>query len=81
MKKVILYGSFARGTQHKDSDIDVAIVLEKPPADFLKTESEAYRLCRDIDLRIEPVIVDDENDPGGFYDDISRYGMVIYSAS
>jgi predicted nucleotidyltransferase len=27
LKKVILYGSYARGEQNKDSDIDLAIVL------------------------------------------------------
>ena len=79
LKRVILFGSFARGTQRPDSDIDVAVVLESQPADFLDAETELFKLCRDIDLRIEPVIVEDESDPSGFYEDISRYGMVIYS--
>jgi predicted nucleotidyltransferase len=42
VKRVILFGSFARGTQHPDSDIDVAIVMDKPPADILSTETELF---------------------------------------
>lgn len=79
VKRVILYGSFARGTQRPDSDIDVAVVLSTPPEDFLKAETELFRLCRDIDLRLEPVIVDEEHDPSGFYQDILRHGMLVYS--
>ena len=29
LKKVILYGSFAKGTQHEWSDIDVALVADE----------------------------------------------------
>jgi len=32
----------------------------------------------DIDVRIEPVIVDEDHDPSGFYEEILRYGTVIY---
>jgi predicted nucleotidyltransferase len=81
VKQVILYGSFARGTQHQDSDIDVAVILEKQPNDILEAETELYKLCRDIDLRIEPIIVEDEPDPSGFYEDISSYGKMIFSAT
>jgi uncharacterized protein len=81
VKRVILFGSFARGTQRPDSDIDVAVILKKSPADFLDAETQLFTLCRNIDLRIEPKIVEDENDPSGFYEDISRYGLVIFNAA
>jgi predicted nucleotidyltransferase len=79
IKRVILYGSFARGTQRSDSDIDVAVLLKIPPEDFLSAETEMFKLCREIDLRIEPKLIDDEYDPSGFYEDISKYGTVVFS--
>lgn len=78
VKRIILFGSFARGSQHPDSDIDVAVILQKPPLDFLEAETELYKLCRDIDLRIEPIIVEEEPDLSGFYEDISKYGMIVF---
>lgn len=79
VKRVILYGSFARGTQRPDSDIDVAVVFESLPVDILGTETELFKMRRDIDLRIEPIIVEEEPDLSGFYEEISRYGTVIYN--
>jgi predicted nucleotidyltransferase len=78
VKRVILFGSYARGTQHLHSDIDVAVVLKEQPKDFLDAETELFSLCRDIDIRIEPVIVDEQDDPGGFYEEISSYGTEVY---
>jgi hypothetical protein len=36
VKRVIPYGSYARGAERPDSDIDVAIVLSRPPTDHLE---------------------------------------------
>jgi predicted nucleotidyltransferase len=81
VKRVILYGSFARGSQRPESDIDVAVVLTSPPPNMLEAEAELFRMRRDIDLRIEPTIVEEEPDLSGFYEDISRYGTVVFSAT
>lgn len=81
VKQVILFGSFARGTQRPDSDIDVAVILKKQPVDFLEAETELFKLCRNIDLRIEPVIVEEKPDLSGFYEDISKYGRIIYRSA
>jgi uncharacterized protein len=81
VKRILLYGSFARGTARPDSDIDVAVVLDGEPADVLQTEAELCRLGMDVDVRIEPIIVNELHDPSGFYEEISRYGTVVYSAA
>ncbi len=52
-KKLILFGSYAKGNFHRDSDIDIAVVFD----DFdnvLHMQWELMRLRRDIDSRIEP---------------------------
>jgi predicted nucleotidyltransferase len=79
VKRIFLYGSHARGTSTPDSDIDVAVVLRNEPRDILQAEADLYRIGMDIDVRIEPIIVDEEHDPSGFYEDISSTGTVVYS--
>jgi len=53
IQSALLFGSYARGTNHEDSDIDIAIVL-KHVNDIIDTQIELMKLRRKIDLRIEP---------------------------
>ena len=53
VEKAILFGSFAKGTNHIDSDIDVAIVI-KNISDIIDTQIELMKLRGNDDLRIEP---------------------------
>jgi len=78
VKTVMLFGSYARGCQKPDSDIDVAVVLKEEPENVLATEAELYKLRRSIDLRIEPRLVDDTRDPSGFWQEILKYGRIVY---
>jgi len=80
VKKVILYGSHASGKGRKDSDIDVAVVVRRIEGDLLLSEKELFRLRRDIEPMIEPVLLEEDNDPSGFLAEILRTGEVIYSA-
>jgi predicted nucleotidyltransferase len=79
VKKIILYGSYAKGTPREDSDIDVAVVLESVDDDFLKSEAKLFQLKRDIDPRIEPVLLEEKNDISGFLEEILKIGEIIYS--
>ncbi|MBW2609533.1 MAG: nucleotidyltransferase domain-containing protein [Deltaproteobacteria bacterium] len=80
VKKVILYGSHAKENAGKDSDIDVAVVLDSIEDDYLSTGALLFKLSRDIDLRIEPVLVEQGDDVSGFLDEITKTGEVVYSA-
>ena len=80
VKMVILYGSYARGTAGEDSDIDVAVVLDSIKEDFLMLETRLYRLRRDIDERIEPILLEEKDDKSGFLEEILKTGEIIYSA-
>ena len=53
LKKSYLFGSYAKGNQHEDSDIDIAVVLENTN-DFYTNQMLLMKLRRNIDLRIEP---------------------------
>lgn len=77
-KMIILYGSYARGTAHESSDIDVAVVYDKIGEDYWAKFHELYKLRRTIDSRIEPVLLEQENDESGFFEDILKTGTIIY---
>ena len=53
VRKAYIFGSFAKGTQREDSDIDIAVVLGHMD-DFFEVQIELFRRRRKIDLRIEP---------------------------
>lgn len=51
---IYLYGSYAKNTYHKDSDIDLAIFWDKDDIDGFDEDVRLMHLRWDIDLRIEP---------------------------
>jgi predicted nucleotidyltransferase len=53
VKNVYLFGSYAKGHNHSDSDIDIAVVVADR-GDFFTIQMQLMRLRRKIDLRIEP---------------------------
>lgn len=79
-KMVVLYGSYAKGTAHEDSDIDIAVICDSLGDDFLKKSQQLFKLRRGIDSRIEPVLLEQGNDISGFCEEILKIGKVIYSA-
>jgi predicted nucleotidyltransferase len=77
---VVLYGSHARGTAGKSSDIDIAVVVDKFDGDYLKTSAELFNLVRTINNRIEPVLLCRKNDKSGFLENVLKYGKIIYKS-
>ncbi len=77
IKKVFLFGSYAKGTSNEDSDIDVAIVVANIEDDYFKTTPLLWKLRREIDDRIEPIIFEYNNDKSGFLKEIEKYGIEI----
>ncbi len=53
IRQAILFGSFAKGTNHEDSDIEIAIVVNNA-FDIIYAQIDLMKLRRKIDLRIEP---------------------------
>lgn len=80
VQKIILFGSQAKGTAHEDSDIDVAVIFKSIDGDYLETAVRLFQLRRNIDSRIEPVIFEENHDPGGFLEEITKTGTVIFSS-
>jgi predicted nucleotidyltransferase len=79
-KMVVLYGSYAKGTADEDSDIDIAVICDSLGDDFLEKSHQLFKLRRGIDSRIEPVLIQQENDKSGFCEEVLKTGRIIYSA-
>jgi predicted nucleotidyltransferase len=77
LKALYLYGSYSRGNQHEDSDIDVAVVVNSFSGNYLKNLSFLWGLRQQIDTRIEPVFLITGKDPAGFLDEIYATGIEI----
>lgn len=81
---LVLFGSYARGTNHKDSDIDLAIVSSNLPKGILNDNTRNVLIkLHDIDLQFEPHFYRTEKwenpEKDSFIDYIKKYGEVIYS--
>ncbi|MFA6570261.1 MAG: nucleotidyltransferase domain-containing protein [Bacteroidota bacterium] len=79
--KIILFGSFANDNWRDDSDIDIAVVLNKLKEDYLLTLNKLYKLRREVDTSIEPVLMIEGKDPSGFLESIETYGTMLYPKS
>lgn len=79
VEDAVLFGSFARGTHHDDSDIDIAIVLTNIH-DIIDTQIDLMKLRRKIDLRIEPHPFErkDFNATNPVVHEILKHGIRIY---
>lgn len=77
VKKIVLYGSYARETEHADSDIDVAVIVDRIDGDYLELSARLFELVRDVDVRIEPVLLNENSDKSGFIESIMKYGKEI----
>ncbi len=80
VEMVIIYGSHAKGTAHELSDIDIAVVLDKVTGNYLQISADLFNMVRDINKRIEPVLLSRANDKSGFLESVLKQGKVIYKA-
>ena len=77
---IILFGSYAKGTEHEDSDIDIAVVTDDIKTDKFDEEVKLTLLRRKIDSRIEPHIIkveDYENDETPFIVEVKNTGIKV----
>lgn len=77
VRDIFLYGSHARGEAKKDSDIDIAVVADQVPGDYIDTMASLWRLTNDVDEDIEPVLLLTSDDESGFLDTVRRTGIAV----
>jgi len=77
IENVYLFGSYAKGTPHEHSDIDVAFVVKKFKGNYFKVIPPIWKLRRQVDCRIEPHVIARDTDYAGLIDEIQRTGILI----
>lgn len=84
--KIILFGSYARGTPDEDSDVDI-LVVERIVPDRV---AEMVRLCRVLSplrIPVDLLVVSEQtfhhwsDTPGSVYFEASREGRILYEAA
>lgn len=80
-RKIMLFGSWTEGYPDTESDIDIAIILESINSDYLELLTRIYQIASKIDIRIEPVLFEENDDPSGFLRKILDQGEVMYEYS
>ena len=76
-KSILLYGSQVKGTATKDSDIDIAVVVEEVPGDYLNTVALLWKLGRAVSHEIEPVLLSNDDADSGFLQSIQLTGIAV----
>jgi predicted nucleotidyltransferase len=76
LKSMYLYGSYSTGRYGEDSDIDIAVIVERLNDNYFEDTPLLWKLRRGISNLIEPVLLtEDVNNP--LYYDITRTGILI----
>jgi len=84
LQKALLFGSYAKNTQHEYSDIDIALISSRyKDCDYLTEAVKAMDLFEEYDCRVEPHLFAPEeiefNNDDGFVKEIFQTGIVLYS--
>ena len=85
LEKVVLYGSYARGEQTEESDVDIALILNKEPSREMtsrmvdctaSSELKAGKVLSVIDIQKEKY--EYWKDAVPFYKNIGKEGIVLW---
>lgn len=76
VEKVYIYGSYAKGTEGRDSDIDVAVFLDTPEDCLIQHYRALARIClnADVEIQVQTFRVNELADPCGIVEEIVAYG-------
>jgi predicted nucleotidyltransferase len=77
LHKVILFGSYAQDKARTDSDIDVAVIVNKVKGDYFTYTPLLWKLRRQVDDRIEPLLFEKGKDTSGFLQEIITAGIEV----
>lgn len=74
---IFLYGSHVRGNAAQNSGIDISVIVDHIPGDYLDTISALWRLTNTIDDTIEPVLLMTSDNRSGFLETVQRTGIAV----
>jgi len=80
IEKVILFGSYAKGNYHKDSDIDLAIVSSDfKENEYIENMSKLLLKATEIkvDIQTIPFSIEEYENPVGIMEEILKTGIEL----
>lgn len=89
LKKIIVYGSYARGDYQEHSDVDVMVLVDLSEKEIKKTENDVYDIAFEIEMNtgidISPIIKNEAQyeywaDTLPFYRNVREEGVVVRGA-
>jgi len=57
VKKIFVFGSYAKGKSREDSDVDIGVVLDIPFKNQMDINAELWTIAGRIDSKIEPFCI------------------------
>lgn len=85
--RIYLFGSFANGTETKDSDFDFYIVLKDSTKDLWEAMDRAYESIEELDRRPVDIVVGTEekfnrrkNTLFNIENEVMKKGVIIYDS-
>lgn len=76
LKSLYLYGSYSKGNQTEDSDIDIAVVVERMSDNYFDDTPLLWKLKRKVSNLIEPVLLTEDFD-NPLYIDVLKSVILI----
>lgn len=77
LENVYLYGSYANETHTEESTIDVVVVVNRVKGDYFSVSPLLWKLRKQIDHRIEPILIERDFDDDGFLRKVQRQGIEV----
>lgn len=74
--KVFIFGSYSKGNQRPESDIDVAVVIPSAGDNWFNYTKSLWHDVDKVSLLIEPVLMESSH-PSPLYEDVMRTGIAI----
>lgn|GEM_PF-967155 len=77
--KIVLFGSYAKGTQTPESDIDIAVFFDSDKTCFLDEYRALSKLCASFtqDVQIQAFGLYELEDPSGIVEEIAASGIEL----
>ena len=87
LSEVIIYGSYARGTQTEESDVDIALILNKKPTKVMTDKMIDCVARHEVDCDKVLSVIDIQSDQYDncktslpFYMNIDKEGITVWKA-
>ena len=77
--KIVLFGSYAKGTANAQSDIDIAVFFDNKKTCLLDEYRKLVRICTDPEkeIQVQAFTLDELEDPCGIIEEIADHGIEL----